>query len=82
MEKPIKHWELTHKEWEEVKQKLIADFGPSIVMISWKMRNELGFSMREHHRWDKTKQWEDRASVICIDFYTEAARTYFLLKYT
>lgn len=83
MEKSIKHWELTHREWHEVRQKLIDDHGQSIVMISWKMRELLGFSVREHFRWDDTHQdWNDRRSVFCIDFYTEAARTYFLLRYT
>lgn len=78
----MKHHELTHHEWEVLRGQLKETYGARIL-ISWVMRKELGFSIREHQRWDDThKRWEDRRSVICVDFYSEAARTFFLLKYT
>jgi hypothetical protein len=37
------------KEWDELQQKLIAEYGKSIVLIRDKCRRELGFTPR-HHR--------------------------------
>ncbi len=34
-------------EWEQVSAKLVKEYGPSI-MISWKCRRELGFTVRRH----------------------------------
>lgn len=80
MDKPIRHIELTHTEWENLRQQIIKEHGPS-MLISWKMRRELGFTVREHKRWDKTKQWQDRSSVICLDFYDESMKSWYILKY-
>ena len=80
--KPIKHHELSHAEWEKIKAQLTQQFGTKIL-INWVMRRELNFSIREHQRWDDTRPtYSDRRSVMCVDFYSEEARTYFLLRYT
>ena len=82
MNEPIKHLELTHGEWDRIKQQLTQQHGTKIL-INWVMRRELNFTVREHHRWDdKYQAWRDRRSVICIDFYSEDAKTYFLLRFT
>jgi hypothetical protein len=77
----MKHIELNHKEWEQLQNKLVAELGAR-ARISWVLKREFGFTVREHSRWDNTnKDWQDRRSVICIDFYDEAAKTWFALKY-
>jgi len=82
-DKPVKHIELTHKEWEELRESIKRDYGQSTVMLSWKMKETLGFTMREHRRWDKSQQnWDDRGSVICLDFVSEQHKLVYLLKYT
>jgi hypothetical protein len=81
MSTPIKHVELTHAEWNKLKQELVSEHGKSI-MISWVMKQKLGFTIREHLRFNDTyPAWEDRRSVICLDFYDEAMRTWYILKY-
>ena len=82
MENPIKHWELTHAEWDKIREQIRTEFGDSMLMIRSRMRDELGFLPREHRVWLKKMDgghWGE--TVIHIDFFTEQARTYFLMKY-
>jgi hypothetical protein len=88
-ERPIKHIELTHQEWDWLRAELIKEHGPSIL-ISWKMKRDLGFTVREHkrgfvHLMDTIRahvDWRDSNSVICLDFYDESMKTWYLLKYS
>ena len=90
MNTTVKHIELTHREWEAVREKIAKDYGKSTIMLSWKSKETLGFTVREHRRWierDKVlngsnTDWRDQTSVICLDFYDEASKTFFALKYT
>lgn len=77
----MKHIELTHGKWEDLRAKLLAEYGKTIL-ISFVCKRELGFTVREHRRFDDTHpRWEDRRSVICLDFYSETAKSWFILKY-
>lgn len=67
---------LTHTEWAKVKQQLINDYGFSIS-ISWVSRRKLGFTAREHTDYTDGRYH----SAMHIDFYSEEARTFFLLRY-
>ena len=82
-EKPIKHIELTKKEWLHLRDSLVRDFG-SKILISWVMRRECGFTMREHHVWHKkqTDFGEYSETVYCLDFYDEQMKVWYLLKYS
>lgn len=81
------------QEWEAVSSQLVAEYGPGI-MISWKCRRELGFTVRRHRGleehprdvWEvmKSEGWHHRyhyQEQIHLDFYNEAAQTWFVLKY-
>jgi hypothetical protein len=81
-DKPIKYHELTHAEWRKIREQLCTEFGQSMIMLRSRMRDELGFLPREHCDWVPKMDgghWGD--TVIHIDFYTEQARTWFLLKF-
>ena len=91
MSKPVKHIELSHSEWDRLKLKLVQEYGPSIL-ISWKMGRELGFTVREHsrgfvefreaHKMQAVENdWRDAQSIICLDFYDEAMKSWYFLKY-
>lgn len=83
-------------EWETVSAQLVKTYGPSI-MISWKTKRELGFTVRRHKglvRYgekygEADSEWMEPElknkfcyeDWICLDFYSEPALTYFLLKY-
>ncbi len=76
-DKPIKHLELTESEWARVKARLIEDFGQKIL-ISWVLKRECGFTVRSHTTWNDNRH----RVVICLDFYDERMKTWYILKYT
>jgi hypothetical protein len=78
----IKHHELTLSEWNSVREKIREMFGDSMILLRAKMRRELGFSVRRHTSWVPKMDGGYYDDIICIDFYTEEARTFFLLSYT
>ena len=71
---------LTVKQWTKIRKQLQQDYSwkPSIFMIREVMRRELGFTTRYHRTYtEQTGSME----VIYLDFYDEAAESYFRLKY-
>jgi hypothetical protein len=69
---------LSQKQWKALNKRLAEDHGTSMVMIRSKMKERLGFTTREHQVYDSqtgTKRY------MCLDFYNEPKRTFFLLKY-
>jgi hypothetical protein len=76
MSKPIV---LTHVKWGKLRTRLTTDYSPSVMMLSYRMKDKLGFTVREHREWT-----EQRGSMtdIRLDFHNEAKRTMFLLKYS
>lgn len=80
---------LKHREWERIFAKIKEEYAdtPSMFLIRGKMREQLGFTVREHTHYNSdivyvdTDDWRDQRSQIHIDFYSESARTMFLLKY-
>ena len=76
-DKPIKHIELAEPEWEKVKARLLKDFGKKIL-ISWVMKRECGFTVRTHTAWENDRH----RVIVCLDFYDEKMKTWYILKYT
>jgi len=76
MSKPIV---LTEPKWAKLRERLTSDHSPSVMMLSYRMKDKLGFTVREHREWT-----EQRGSMVDIrlDFYNEPKRTMFLLKYS
>jgi hypothetical protein len=86
----IFHWP---GEWEKIQTQLRQDYGAR-VMLSWVCKRELGFTVRRHKGleehpkeiWEvmKSEGWGHRyhyQEQIHLDFYNEAAQTWFVLKY-
>lgn len=80
-------------QWTVLQQQLIKDYGPAIA-ISFVCRRELGFTVRRHKglaphpaaEWElmKAEGWNHRyhyEEQIHLDFYSESAKTWFVLKY-
>jgi len=80
-------------EWEPIQYQLGLDYGTKI-MLSWVCKRELGFTVRRHKGleehpkeiWEvmKNEGWHHRGyyqEQIHLDFYNEAAQTWFVLKY-
>jgi hypothetical protein len=76
MSKPIV---LTHPKWAKLRERLTNDYSPSVMMLSYRMKEKLGFTVREHIYWAKQSGY---ITDIRLDFYNESKRTMFLLKYS
>ena len=82
---------LKHREWDQIFQQIKSDYAdsPATYLIRGRMRDVLGFTVREHQDWQYRSEeipgrdydWRDERSQIHIDFYNESARTYFIMKY-
>ena len=79
MSKPIV---LTHRQWDKLRTRLTNDYSPSVMMISWRMKEKLGFTVREYEVWREVGAKWNASSDIRLDFYDEPKRTMFLLKYS
>jgi hypothetical protein len=74
---------LTHDEWNRIREQIRTEFGSSMIMLRSRMREELEFLPREHRAWvPKMDGGHWGETEIHIDFYTESARTWFLLKFS
>ena len=95
------------REWDELQQRLIKEYGQSVILIRDKCRRELGFTPRHHKglipyldKWGHgvvrnsgaTKEQADRFIAenkhkmayddqVHLDFYSESAMSWFILKY-
>ena len=77
---------LTFDEWQAIRQEIDKHHPKSVTMVRWKMKEVLGFTTRDHEEWviiDHTGDRERKMLVkeVHLDFYDEAKRTLFLLKY-
>jgi len=70
-------------DWEKkIWPQIIADYGPA-VNISWVCKQRLGFTVRRHTDYSlgDIDSYTSNPTNIHLDFYDEASRTMFLLKY-
>lgn len=70
---------VTHDQWKKIKKQIKQDYPPSVLLVRSKMRSVLGFTNRSHYEWNENDLYMDR--YVHLDFFDEAKRTYFLLKY-
>lgn len=67
-------------QWLKLKAKIVEDYGQSTVLISWRLRDTLGFTVREHRDYS-TDDWRS-IRPIRLDFWDDQQQTMFLLKYS
>ena len=80
---------LKHREWDRIFAQVKQDYAqsPATYLIRTRMVKDLGWCWREHHEWDHDfvggpgTDWRDESTRIHIDFYSEEARTFFMLRY-
>lgn len=71
---------LTEKKWNETYNLIREEHGDSVILISWKLKETLGFTVRRHRDYDPING--HMVDDIRLDFYDETAMTFFQLKYT
>ena len=82
------------REFEELHHRLLNEYGRATMLVSWRMKRELGFTIRHHKglvemdkdTWEvmKGEGFHNRychESQVHLDFYNEAQQTWFVLKY-
>jgi hypothetical protein len=73
-------------DWMPIRKRLIKEYGQSIV-LTWVMRERLGFSSRYHTAWISSGKREGEYELkypeeqIHLDFFSESAQSWFQLKY-
>jgi len=75
---------LTPDEWKKIKEQIVADYGKAMIMISWKTKRELGFTVREHTEYIRenlSDDWFNMKKSVHLDFYDDHQETMFRLKY-
>jgi len=58
-------------EWEEVRDRVKADYGETIFAISWRLKRELGFTVRNHKglvKWSDDPDYFDDETWLEKDF--------------
>ena len=70
---------LTEKKWNEIYNLIREEYGDSVILISWKLKETLGFTVRRHRDYNPING--HMVDDIRLDFYDESAMTFFQLKY-
>jgi hypothetical protein len=71
---------LSNRQWEKLKSQIIEDYGRTTVLISWRLREQLGFTLRQHK--DATETDWAKQYTMRLDFWDDMLHTIFLLKYS
>ena len=73
----------TKEQFEPIWQRIKDEHGAK-VNIGFVCKRILGFTVRLHitTEYDHNRMWLGNTETICLDFYDESMRTFFLLKYT
>lgn len=75
---------LTRADWTKLNDRLKVDYKPSVTLSRSKMKEVLGFTPREHQDYMREMDYLDYTKRRCIhlDFFDDAKRTMFVLKYS
>ena len=71
---------LTVSQWKQIRTMLQEEHPKTVFMIRDKMKRVLGFTVREHKRWDEGVV--NMIYEIHLDFYSQNKRTMFLMKFS
>ena len=74
-----KHLEVPYDVYINIRARIVDLYGNAVGMISYKMREVCGFSLREHHSYDKHNNWN---IAYCVDFFDASARSMFVLQFS
>ena len=73
---------LSPRQWHLLREKIIEDYSRATLLISWRLRATLGFTVREHTYSKEVDGFLDRMNDIRLDFFDEQLQTLFLLRYS
>ena len=68
----------SEKVWNIIYQQISKEYPHSVLLLRYKCKEVLGFTVRRHTDWKDSKPF----TYIVLDFYDLAKQTMFLLKYS
>lgn len=71
---------LSNSQWFALYHRLKDDVPLSTLMIRSRMRETLGFTPRDHTKWNQSRTGKEHT--VELDFYDDSKRLMFLLKYS
>jgi hypothetical protein len=74
MEQINRTFKLKPGQWAALRAQLMLDYPKMVVLISWRCRETLGFTVREHRDYGSGYRYH-------LDFWDDGLRTFFVLKY-
>lgn len=74
--------QLTVDQWKRIRKELYKEHPKTVFMLRNKMKNILGFTVREHKALVPKMDGGYYELEIHLDFYSERKRTMFLLKFS
>lgn len=78
---------LATDQWNNIHARLTVEHPASVMLLRYKMREVLGFTVREHQQWVELGKGVDgrpygrMQTWIYLDFYNNAMESWFQLKY-
>jgi hypothetical protein len=69
-------------QWKLIRADLQTEHPKTVFMLRGKMKQVLGFTVREHNEWVPKLDGGYHEHTIHLDFYNERKYTMFLLKYS
>lgn len=73
---------LSRAQWKLLNSQLQKDFPRSTFLIRSRMKDQLGFTTRNHLEWSDEPNFRIRRTTVELDFYDEGKKTMFLLRYS
>jgi len=73
---------LNTSQWKTIRTELQTMYPKTVFMLRNKMREVLGFTVREHKAWIPKPDGGYTEFQIHLDFYSEKKRTMFLLQFS
>lgn len=73
---------LSVNQWQAIRKQLQEEYPKTVFMLRSKMRDVLGFTVREHKEFVPKPDGGYYDFEIHLDFYSENKRTMFLLKFS
>lgn len=71
---------LTIAQWQQIREELQTEHPKSVFMLRDRMKDRLGFTVREHKEYVEAKGYYEQR--IHLDFFSEKKRTMFLMKFS
>ena len=79
---------LKTEQWNDIYKRIIEEYPPSVWAIRYKMKETLGFTVREYRKWPHKKiagdgemRYGKPEEGVYLDFFDDVKETFFSMKY-